>query len=85
MNCEFVGRYVLFLVHAGDSACFEFLAVTRSSSSLHNKMTSSCALAYSGNKFFRVGPNILEKFVPGGTNFRGVQIKRDKPILARAT
>ena len=34
-------------------------------------------LAYSGNKFFRVGPNISEKFVPGGTNFRGVQIKRD--------
>jgi len=22
-----------------------------------------------------VGPNISEKFVPGGTNFRGVQIK----------
>ena len=26
------------------------------------------------NKFFRGGPNIL---VPGGTNLRGVQIKRD--------
>ena len=24
-----------------------------------------------------MGPNISEKFVPGGTNFRGVQIKRD--------
>ena len=34
-------------------------------------------LAYSGNKFFRVGPNISEKCVPGGTNFRGVKIKRD--------
>ena len=34
-------------------------------------------LVYSRNKFFRVGPNISEKFVPGGTNFRGVQIKRD--------
>ena len=32
-----MGRCVLFLVHAGDSACFEFLAVTRSSSSLRNK------------------------------------------------
>ena len=28
------------------------------------------------NKFFRVGP----KYVPGGTNFRGVQIKRDTPM-----
>ena len=37
-------------------------------------------LVYSRNKFFRVGPNISEKFVPGGTNFRGVQIKRDKPL-----
>ena len=37
-------------------------------------------LAYSGNKFFRVGPNISEKFVPGETNFRGVQIKRDRPF-----
>ena len=36
-------------------------------------------LVYSRNKFFRVGPNISEKFVPGGTNFRGVQIKRDTP------
>ena len=34
-------------------------------------------LVYSRNKFFRVGPNISEKFVPGGTNFRGVQIKCD--------
>ena len=25
-----------------------------------------------------MGPNISEKFVPGGTNFRGVQIKRDR-------
>ena len=32
-------------------------------------------LVYSRNIFFRVGPNISEKFVPGGTNFRGVQIK----------
>ena len=42
-------------------------------------------LVYSRNKFFRVGPNISEKFVPGGTNFRGVQIKRDSssfPLLA---
>ena len=30
-------------------------------------------LAYSGNKFFGVGPNISEKFVPGGTKFRGIQ------------
>ena len=37
-------------------------------------------LIYSRNKFFRVGPNILEKFVPGGTNFSGVQIKRDKHV-----
>ena len=35
-------------------------------------------LVYSRNIFFRVGPTISEKFVPGGTNFRGVQIKRDK-------
>ena len=35
-------------------------------------------LVYSRNKFFRVGPNISEKFVLGGTNFRGVQIKRDR-------
>ena len=26
------------------------------------------------------GPNISEKFVPGGTNLRGVQIKRDRPF-----
>ena len=32
-------------------------------------------LVYSRNKFFRVGP---ENFVLGGTNFRGVQNKRDK-------
>ena len=32
-----------------------------------------------GNKFFRGGgPYILEKFVPGGTNLKGVQIKRDR-------
>ena len=41
-------------------------------------------LVYSRNKFFRVGPNISEKFVPGGTNFRGVQIKRDKHIHTRS-
>ena len=29
------------------------------------------------NKCFRGGPNISEKLVPGGTNLRGVQIKRD--------
>ena len=34
-------------------------------------------LSYSGSKFFRVGPNILGKFVPGGTNFRGIQIECD--------
>ena len=28
-------------------------------------------VAYSGNKFFRVGPNISEKCVPGGINVRG--------------
>ena len=28
-NCELEGRCVLFLVHAGDSACFEFLAVNK--------------------------------------------------------
>ena len=32
-------------------------------------------LVYSRNKFFRVGQ---EKFVPGGTNFRGVQITHDR-------
>ena len=44
-NCKRVGRCVLFLVHAGDSACFKFLAVTCSSSSLRNKsdiITCSC-------------------------------------------
>ena len=25
-----------------------------------------------------MGPNISEKFVPGGTNFKRVQIKRDR-------
>ena len=40
-------------------------------------------LIYSRNKFFRVGPSISEKFVPGGTNFRGVQIKRDRPGIGR--
>ena len=34
-----------------------------------------------GNKFFRGGPIISEKLVPGGTNFRGVQIKRDRLTL----
>ena len=41
-------------------------------------------LVYSRNKFFRVGPNSSEKFVPGGTNFREVQIKRDTPSLEGA-
>ena len=36
-------------------------------------------LVYSRNKFFRVGPNISEEFIPGETNFRGVQIQRDMP------
>ena len=36
-NCELVGRCVLFLVHIGDSACFELMAVTCSSSSLCNE------------------------------------------------
>ena len=36
-------------------------------------------LVYSKNKFFRVGPNISEKFVPGGTNFRGVQLNMTLP------
>ena len=36
-NCELVGKCVLFLVHAGDSACFKCLVVTRSSFSLRNK------------------------------------------------
>ena len=40
-------------------------------------------LVYSRNKFFRVGSNISEEFVPGGTNFRGVQIKRDKRCKSR--
>ena len=39
-------------------------------------------LAYSGNKFFRVGP---EKFVLGGTNFRGVKIKRDMLTISLHT
>ena len=38
-------------------------------------------LVYSRNKFFGVGPNISEEFVPGGINFRGVQIKRDTPLM----
>ena len=38
-------------------------------------------LVYSRNKFFRVGPNISEKFVSGGINFRGVQIKRDRSVI----
>ena len=38
-------------------------------------------LVYSRNKYFRVGPNISEEFVPGGTNFRGVQIKRDRSTI----
>ena len=42
-------------------------------------------LVYSGNKFFRVGPNISEKFVPGGTNSRGVQIKRDRPTMMKSS
>ena len=37
-------------------------------------------LVYSRNKFFRVDQNISEKIVPGGGNFREVQIKRDKPV-----
>ena len=37
-------RCVLFLVHTGDSACFEFLPVTRSSSSLRNKKRRHHAL-----------------------------------------
>ena len=41
-NCKLVGKCVLFLVHVGDSACFEFLAVTCSSSAI--EMTSSFAL-----------------------------------------
>ena len=36
-NCELVGKCVLLLVYAGDSACFKCLAVTRSSFSLRNK------------------------------------------------
>ena len=32
-----MGRCVLFLVYAGDFACFDFLAVTCSSSSLCNE------------------------------------------------
>ena len=43
------------------------------------------------NKFFRGGggggggggPIISEKLVPGGTNFRGVQIKRDRHVPER--
>ena len=31
-----------------------------------------------GKKFFRGGPYISEKFVPGGTNLKGIQIKRDR-------
>ena len=41
-------------------------------------------LVYSRNKFFRVGPNISEKFVLGGTNFRGIQIKCDRPPLLKS-
>ena len=40
-------------------------------------------LVYSSNKFFRVGPNISEKFVPGRTNVRGVQIKRERTTCGR--
>ena len=52
-------------------------ATVNSTNVLSSHWFSFVWLAYSGNKFFRVGPNISEKFVPGGTNFRGVQIKRD--------
>ena len=38
----------------------------------------SCGWPVVGTNFFRVGPNISEKFVPGETNFRGVHIKRDR-------
>ena len=36
-------------------------------------------LIYRRNKVFRVGPNISEKICSGRTNFRGVQIKFDRP------
>ena len=38
----------------------------------------TCTCKPGGNKFFRGGPYISEKFVPGGTNLKGVQIKRDR-------
>ena len=28
-----------------------------------------------------MGPNVAEKFIPGGTNFREVQIKRGRPFI----
>ena len=34
-------------------------------------------LVYSRNEFFRVGPNISEKFVPGGNQFLGVHFYHD--------
>ena len=44
-------------------------------------------LVYSRNKFFRVGPNISEKFVPGGrrggTNLRGSKLNVTIPHRVR--
>ena len=37
-------------------------------------------LVYSRNKFFRVGPNISEKFVLEGTNFRGSKLNVTAPL-----
>ena len=40
-------------------------------------------LVYSRNKFFRVGPNISEKFVPGGTDLRGSKFNVTIPHRVR--
>ena len=62
------GRWGLPVIH------FSRYATVNSTNVLRSHWLSFVWLACSGNKFFRVGPG---KFVSGGTNFRGVQIKHD--------
>ena len=62
---------------------FSRYATVNSTNVLSGHWFSFVYVAFSGNKFFRVGPNISEKLVPGGTNFRGVQIKCDRSTRPR--
>ena len=64
------------LRHTHEKAISRYTTVN-STNVLSSHWFSFVWLAYSGNKFFSVDPNISEKCVLGGTNFRGVQIKRD--------